>query len=67
MRVNPNDYLPKKDKRISDSIHLRKSDHAMIKALAQQAGMSISAFVIAACNEKARKEGIIAPDDKGIE
>lgn len=45
----------------------RKEDHALIKSLAQQAGMTISAFVIAACNEKAHKEGLLQPGEKGIE
>lgn len=66
VRVNPSKYLPKEN-RIQESISMKKSDHALIKSLAAQAGMSISAFVKAACNEKARMNGIIAPDDKGIE
>ena len=66
MRVNPSKYLPKENK-IQENINMKKSDHALIKSLAAQAGMSISAFVIAACNEKARMNGIIAPNDKGIE
>jgi hypothetical protein len=66
VRVNPSKYLPKENK-IQENINMKKSDHALIKSLAAQAGMSISAFVIAACNEKARMNGIIAPNDKGIE
>lgn len=66
MRVTPSKYLPKEN-RIKESISMKKSNHALIKSLTAQAGMSISAFVIAACNEKARMNGIIAPNDKGIE
>lgn len=59
--------LEKRPPKKNVKFDLRKEDHALIKSFAKQSGMTISAYVIAACNEKARLEGLLAPNEPGIE